>query len=173
MKEVSIRVTLTLLIRDFKELLLGFKLLKIGAECWNAPGGNIEGVESPEDAALRELLEELKVKGKRESMVYVGNITFHNQFRDKLVHVEMFTYILTEWEGEPQETKEMVRPTWFSFDEIPYQEMLEADRDWLPRLLKGEKIKAEYWYEPGETEKGPKQFKLVRSLVREIDHLEE
>ena len=50
-------------------------------------------------------------------------------------------YIATEWEGIPKESEEM-KPSWFSFDAIPYDEMFADDAYWLPLVLEGKKVKA-------------------------------
>ncbi|MEK7542897.1 MAG: hypothetical protein AAB503_01145 [Patescibacteria group bacterium] len=40
----------------------------------------------------------------------------------------------------------MGKPKWFSFDEIPYAEMWPDDALWLPKVLKGEKVKASVYF---------------------------
>jgi hypothetical protein len=47
--------------------------------------------------------------------------------------------------GEPQETDEM-KPKWFLIKEIPYDEMWEDDKIWLPRFLKGESIEYDFYF---------------------------
>lgn len=33
-----------------------------------------------------------------------------------------------------------MKPSWFSLDDIPYDEMWDGDKYWLPRILDGEKV---------------------------------
>jgi hypothetical protein len=40
--------------------------------------------------------------------------------------------------GRVKTTEEMKDPRWFNEDDIPYDEMLPADRVFLPRVLEGE-----------------------------------
>jgi hypothetical protein len=50
----------------------------------------------------------------------------------------VFIYTTTQFSGEAQKTAEMDTPTWFPFDTIPYDNMVPADRDFLPKILRGE-----------------------------------
>jgi len=49
------------------------------------------------------------------------------------VHV----FSATDFEGTPTETPEAI-PIWVDDDRVPYEEMWEDDRIWLPRLIAGE-----------------------------------
>jgi len=46
--------------------------------------------------------------------------------------------------GWPIDHTDEMRPAWFSESEIPYDSMWEDDRYWLPQLLAGKKIQAEF-----------------------------
>jgi 8-oxo-dGTP diphosphatase len=52
----------------------------------------------------------------------------------------------TEWRGEATETAEAV-PLWTPIGSIPYDEMWEDDRHWLPRMLGGETFLARFIFE--------------------------
>jgi len=41
-------------------------------------------------------------------------------------------------------------PKWFKIGEIPYQEMWDDDKFWLPYILEGKKLKAKFVFEEGE-----------------------
>jgi len=58
---------------------------------------------------------------------------------DQKVHV----FLAEKWKGLPKETEEM-KPGWFSFGSIPYGEMWQDDRHWLPLVLEGKKVKARF-----------------------------
>ena len=47
----------------------------------------------------------------------------------------MTFYIAYAFIGEAKSTDEMRCPTWFDIDHIPYDEMLPADRDFLPQII--------------------------------------
>ena len=45
------------------------------------------------------------------------------------------------WRGDPRESEE-VRPQWFSLECLPYDEMWESDRHWLPEVIAGKQLEA-------------------------------
>lgn len=55
------------------------------------------------------------------------------------VHV----YVADKWEGEPAASEEM-SPKWFDIADVPYDDMWPDDPYWLPKVLAGEKVKAEF-----------------------------
>ena len=48
-------------------------------------------------------------------------------------------YLTDDFEGEPQEPAEAI-PQWHPTAAIPYEEMWEDDRYWLPALLAGQRF---------------------------------
>lgn len=54
-----------------------------------------------------------------------------------------------EWLGEPIESDEMM-PKWFPIDEIPYENMWPDDIYWMPHILKGEKLEANFFFGVGD-----------------------
>ena len=54
-----------------------------------------------------------------------------------------------KWLGEPAESEEMM-PKWFAFDEIPYENMWPDDTHWMPHILKGEKLEADFLFSEGD-----------------------
>ncbi len=71
-------------------------------------------------------------------MTHVAIVRFY--FEDKPIF-ECFVYTCNNWQGEPVETDEM-RPEWFPLEQIPYEHMWDADKRWLPMILKGETFEA-------------------------------
>lgn len=62
------------------------------------------------------------------------------------VHV----FLSDDHQGEHQETEE-VRPEWFDVDDIPYDQMWTDDPYWLPDVLDGKRLRAEFYFdEDGE-----------------------
>ncbi len=37
-----------------------------------------------------------------------------------------------------------MKPEWFDIDEIPYSDMWSDDKYWLPRVIKGERMTADF-----------------------------
>jgi 8-oxo-dGTP diphosphatase len=134
------RATLVFVIRD-GEILLIRKKRGLGAGKINGPGGRIEPGESALACALREMEEELRVTptGVRER----GELRF--QFVDGYaIHVTVFS--AEDCRKEACETDE-AEPLWTAIDRIPYDEMWEDDRIWLPLLIAGETIRGRFVFD--------------------------
>lgn len=132
-----------------KELLLAMKKRGFGAGKWNGVGGKIDfekGDKNVTDAAIRETEEEIGVKIKELEKVAVLNFNFpYNRAWDQTVHV----FLAQNWEREPVESEEMA-PRWFKIQEIPYGKMWDDDKVWLPKILEGKKLKADFIFKEGE-----------------------
>ena len=135
--------SLILMLRGTK-VLLGEKYAKaeIGAKTLNAPGGKCEENESSLDCAIREAFEEVGVKLFPEHLKKVAVITFH---AGGIPDFEVHTYHTSVFEGEPTSTSEMV-PQWFETTNLPLERMLESDRTWFPKVLAGERFRANVYY---------------------------
>ncbi len=134
-------LTLAFLIKE-NEICLAMKKRGFGVGNWNGYGGKMEEGERIESAAIREISEESGVVVDEKVLSKVACINFH--FKDGK-HFETHIFIAHTWEGEPRETEEM-RPAWFTFDSIPYDEMWGPDAYWLPRVIGGEKIQGDVWF---------------------------
>ncbi len=112
-------------------VLLIRKKRGLGAGKINGPGGRIDDGETPVEAAVREVEEELRVTPT--GIEPRGELLF--QFADGYsIHVHVFQ--ASGCEGEPQETDEAI-PLWTDLDRIPYGEMWADDVIWLPLMLEG------------------------------------
>ena len=126
-------------------ILLHYKKRGHGAGKWNGLGGKIEEGETPEECARREAREEMGAD--ITNLKKIGKILFYDvRDEDWLVHI-----FRAEIDGEPRESGES-RPKWFSLNSIPYNEMWEDDRYWLPLVINGLKFHAKFWFS-GETMK--------------------
>lgn len=130
------------LVMNGQKILLGMKKEGFGQGRWNGFGGKVKDGETLESAALRELIEEAGITAEASALDKVAVLTFHFSGNPEWqVHV----FGVSTWQGEPHETKEM-RPEWHDRDRIPYSEMWEADRHWIPLVLAGKRISADVFY---------------------------
>ena len=132
--------TLTFIVKN-EQILLIRKKRGLGAGKINGPGGKLEAGETPLECAIREVQEELCITPI--NLQHQGESRF--QFVDGYsIHVH--NYIATDYTGTPTETDEAI-PLWFALDDIPYNDMWEDDRLWLPRLLHGESFTGRYLFD--------------------------
>lgn len=134
--------TLVFVIQDGRILLIR-KKRGLGAGKINGPGGRLEPGETPEACAARELHEELGVTAG--PLVRAGDHRF--QFVDGY-SIFVDVYRTSAFSGTPVETDEAV-PMWFEVGAIPFDEMWEDDRYWLPLLLEGRRFSG-YWIFDGD-----------------------
>lgn len=113
------------------KVLLIEKKRGLGKGYVNAPGGHIEADETAAEAAIREFKEETHLEVSDLEMVGILNF----QFRDTLA-MKAYVFFTHTYEGEYQETDE-AKPFWVPVAEIPYDQMWEDDRYWLPPALEG------------------------------------
>lgn len=140
-------------------MLLARKTRHIGEGRWNGYGGGIDPGENLIQGAIRECRQEAGIDIAAADLRKMAEITFHNNKSDGgqfscLVHV----FIVEHWSGEPRATEEMIDPTWFPFNQLPFSEMMPADPIWIPFVLSGKKIRGEAHY-------GPFQGKLLKPVV--------
>jgi 8-oxo-dGTP diphosphatase/2-hydroxy-dATP diphosphatase len=129
------------LITKGEEVLLAMKKRGFGAGKWNGYGGKVQPGESVEASAFREVTEESGLTAN--ALKPRGQIDFH--FPDGF-HMLIHLYSCTDYTGEPVETEEM-RPQWYEFSDIPYAEMWDDDRFWLPQFLAGQDIRADFTFD--------------------------
>ncbi len=132
--------TLLFVVRD-GEILLIRKKRGLGAGKINGPGGKLDPGETPEACAVRECQEELCITPLAPR--YCGQHLF--QFVDGY-SIHVWVYRSDSYEGEVTETDEAL-PLWFPVDEIPFDEMWEDDRLWLPLMLEEKPFLARYIFD--------------------------
>ncbi|MDD3603595.1 MAG: 8-oxo-dGTP diphosphatase [Kiritimatiellae bacterium] len=134
------RATLLFVIRDGQALLID-KKKGLGAGKVNAPGGRVEKGETAQEAAIREVEEELCVTPLNVSPR--GRLNF--QFTDGY-SLQGHVFWATDCRGEPQETCEAV-PRWTPLDDIPYDKMWADDLHWIPLMLEGKHFEGHFIFD--------------------------
>jgi len=136
--------TLCYIINDKKLLMLKKALGLFGGGKWNGLGGKIEASESPEQACIREVYE--------ESGLHVSNLKYHGAVKfwfgnTNELTFPTFVYVFSSksFEGQLKESPEGIL-CWIDFDKIPFEEMWEDDRYWLPMLMEGKNFSGEFYF---------------------------
>jgi 8-oxo-dGTP diphosphatase len=135
-------------ITDGDRILLLRKATGIGEGKWYPTGGKVRPGETHEAGLAREVHEETGLQ--------VTNLRHHGEVTCYFGHdtspmwvVQIFS--TSNFRGSLEESGEGAL-RWFPISEIPYDEMWEDDRHWLPLLLKGKRFKGEFVYDEGGTE---------------------
>jgi 8-oxo-dGTP diphosphatase len=137
---------LTRVVRGESQVLLGYKKTGLGTGKIVALGGHVEERETAAQAAAREVKEESGVAVAADSLVPAAHITFlFPTHRAWDMTVEVF--IAGDWSGEPAESDE-IRPEWFPVTALPFDRMWDDGKQWLPRVLAGERLRAKFSYAP-------------------------
>lgn len=133
-----------------------------GAGRWNGFGGKVEEGESIEEAARREMKEEVGIVPTKMTSVGALDFSFDSDPKELEVHV----FRVTEFSGEPSESEEM-KPKWFDVGDVPYDNMWHSDILWLPLLLEGKSFRGAFHYDRPST---PEYAgKILRQSLEEID----
>lgn len=121
---------------------------KFGGENLNGYGGKIEPEETPDEAALRETLEETGITLLEHQLQRIAVLDFRFPKDGAIKHRVCTVYLadLTDQEVKPQDTEEMVDHQWYKISELPVDKMWQADSYWMPEVLNGRRIKAVFDY---------------------------
>jgi 8-oxo-dGTP diphosphatase len=140
---LTIRATLCFIVRDDEVLLLKKSKGLFGQGKWNAPGGKILPGEAPETCAVREVLEETRLRVK--DLEQVATVHFYKHDKRDSPDWTVSVYLSRVFEGAPTSGREgIVR--WFNVDALPFEEMWEDDRHWHKLALAGKRIEGWFYY---------------------------
>lgn len=148
-------------IRTPTQILLGLKKRGFGVNKWNGFGGKLEPNELIVDAAARELKEECCLTVRTIDLSNIGHLEF--TFEGDPVMMDVRVYSADVFNGTPTETEEMM-PRWFTYDQIPYDEMWPDDRLWFPCMLKGKLFYGRFHYQGYD--------KILNYNIEELDSME-
>lgn len=143
-KKILRQATLCFLIKD-NNILLGMKKRGFGKGKWNGVGGKVKPGETTRQAAMRETQEEIGVIPQALKQMATLNFYFPEIPEFEGWNQQVCVYITDKWQGEPEETEE-IRPQWFKQSDIPYDQMWPDDIHWLPRVLKGQSINGQFYF---------------------------
>lgn len=135
----KIKATICFLVKDSR-VLLGMKKRGFGAGMWNGMGGKIAEGETVKKAAIRETYEEIDVTPLDLKKAAVFNF-YWPDWEQKVT-----VFLVKKWEGTPKESEEM-KPRWFPINKLPLKKMWVDDYLWLPKILRGEKLKGEFVFD--------------------------
>ena len=89
---------------------------------WEFPGGKVEKGESPENALVREVKEELNIDINNKC---IAPLTF-SEFNYEKFHLLLLLYVCRRWEGEPM-SMEKNEIKWVKVNTLRQYEMPPAD----------------------------------------------
>jgi 8-oxo-dGTP diphosphatase len=157
MEEKTLPLATLNFLMEKESVWLAIKARKIGKGCRNGYGGGIE-LEDKDliNSAIREIKQESSVIASPENFEKMAIVYFHNTKSDNTVFIcEVHVYIVRNWKGTPKETEEMLDQKLYDIKNLPLNEMMPADKEWVPLVMQGKKLIAEYYY-------GPFQKKLIK-----------
>ena len=132
------KATLWIILKKWK-ILLAMKKRWFWQWKYNWPGWKINNWETSEEAMIREAKEELWIQILKQKKIW--KLIFYFSWKSNW-DFEVDLFLINDFIQNPVETDEM-KPKRFDINKIPYENMWEDDRIWLPRVLNWE-INIEY-----------------------------
>ena len=101
---------------------------------WSLPKGHIEPGETPEEAAVREVLEETGIRGS--IVASLGTIDFWFMSDDRRIHKTVHHFLLTALDGELSDADpEVAEVAWVPLDDVA-ERLAHADERQLVDLAR-------------------------------------
>ncbi len=123
-------------------VLLGLKRRGFGAGKLTGIGGKLEPGETAREAAVREVQEECGLVVAPDDLLTRGAVIFHFPARPNWDFcVSLFVFQC--WQGTLT-TSDEIEPLWFTRDGVPYAQMWDDASHWLPHLLAGCSVQADF-----------------------------
>jgi len=140
---MAVIATLCHVIRNNTLLLQKKSKGLFGEGKWNGVGGKLEMNESLEACVAREVFEETGLKVL--DLKFHGVLNFYFGDRNDLDWV-VSVFSTKVFEGEPKAGGEG-NLQWFAFEDIPYDEMWQDDKYWLPLLLEDKSFRENFYFD--------------------------
>jgi mutator protein MutT len=137
-----IKATICEIIKDGKILLQNKALGKFGEGKWNGPGGKIKSIETPLEGVIREVKEETGLTILNPKLNGVIDFYFGENPKPDW---NTYVFLVTEFKGKLKSSDEG-ELRWFRLNEIPYDNMWEDDKYWLPSFIEGKKVEGSFWF---------------------------
>jgi len=141
------RVCVVYLLREVDgvtEVLLGRKLTGLGLGRLVGPGGKLEPGETSVQAIIREAAEEVGVAIDAADLDERGSIDYHFPHREAWSQAST-VFVCRRWSGAIVASGELA-PEWFPIDAVPFGEMWDDARRWLPGVLAGGGVDARFTF---------------------------
>ena len=130
MKKKNIYVSTTALIDWQGKVLISLRPEnKILSSFWEFPGGKIKNNESPDDAIIREIKEELSLDINKKSL---KPLSFNTYTYDEF-HAIIFFYICRSWKGTPISKKNQ-KILWVEIDKLKKYKFLAGSNKFVLEL---------------------------------------
>ncbi|PRY70490.1 8-oxo-dGTP diphosphatase [Glaciihabitans tibetensis] len=129
-----------------QQVLLGRKKTGLGQGRLVGPGGKLEPGESPSEAIVREVAEEVGLTVDVADLELMGELTYPFPHTPAWSQ-KSWVFRAHRWEGDPVESDEL-EPRWVNVAEIPFDRMWDDARYWLPATLAGDPIHATFQFGP-------------------------
>ena len=101
-----------------------------GKIVWNGISGYVELDEEREDAAVREVREEIGIEVEKSSLQYKGNHILSEE-------LDLEVFVATKWSGIPASQEESIKKLqWFAIGDLPFEEMFPDNKEWVLEFLK-------------------------------------
>ncbi|MDI6855418.1 MAG: 8-oxo-dGTP diphosphatase [Candidatus Thermoplasmatota archaeon] len=135
--------TLCYIKKDNKILLQKKSKGLFGSGKWNAPGGKLKENELPEKCAVREVFEETGLRVNK--LEKIGKLIFYTDENETPCWI-VYVFLTTDFSRKLKNNYFEGELKWFDEDNLPYDEMWEDDRIWVPLLLKRKKFVGRFYF---------------------------
>jgi len=140
---MTIYATLCFIVKDGRVLLLKKAEGLWGGGKWNGPGGKLHPGENPQQGAIREMFEETGLTVEDPEQQGVLYFFFGREAEPDWV---VYVFRAEAFSGEMRESEEGIL-RWHPVEHLPYEQMWEDDRHWLPVLLSGQRFKGGFYFD--------------------------
>lgn len=127
----SVEYSLGFIIHEGR-ILLGMRETGIGKGCWSGLGGHVEPDETSLECLIREFEEESGIIVREAE--HVASLRAIRHTEDEVALVDIFIVTKTD-SNKAFPSDEISEFQWFSLNALPYSQMIDDSRHWLPDLL--------------------------------------